>query len=76
METSTGILVENSHDNTIGGSTTGARNLIDHVFYGIYLSGGRQNFVYNNYVGMDVTGGVGIGNNIGIYILAVQTTIG
>src|SRR5262249_46763935 len=58
--------------NTIGGTTSGARNVISgNVRNGIFLmgSGATYNVVEGNYVGTDVSGKVALGNqNDGIAV--------
>jgi uncharacterized repeat protein (TIGR01451 family)/CSLREA domain-containing protein len=54
--------------NTIGGTTATARNLIsDNIGFGVAItgSGSDGNIIQGNYIGVDVTGLVGLGNNSG-----------
>ncbi|MGI8967641.1 MAG: hypothetical protein ACR2GA_00855, partial [Chloroflexota bacterium] len=54
--------------NTIGGTTTGARNVISGdagAGVSLYLSTG--NTIEGNYIGTDVTGAKALGNNLGVY---------
>jgi Astacin (Peptidase family M12A)/Right handed beta helix region len=69
-----GVFVGNgANGNTIGGTITGARNLISgNQQYGVYISGPdtSNNFVLGNYIGSDFTGTNANGNGIaGIGIL-------
>jgi uncharacterized repeat protein (TIGR01451 family) len=64
--------------NTVGGTTSGARNIISgNGFDGIEITDSQatHNVVEGNYVGTDVTGGNKLGNtNIGIAINATNST--
>ncbi len=74
-----GILVE-TPDNTIGGTTAGARNVVSgNNLNGIVISGPTacRNVVQGNYVGPNSDGSPGLGNQTGISIWqAPQNTIG
>lgn len=63
-----GILIENGSDsNTVGGSSSGARNIISgNVEAGIFISGptADSNTVVGNYIGTDNTGAVDVGNGL------------
>jgi hypothetical protein len=61
---STGISVDSSaSNNIIGGTTTGAGNLVSGNQLGIAVRGGSENNqILGNLIGTDVTGTVGIGN--------------
>ena len=54
-----------AHDNTIGGTSSGARNIISgNLDDGIQISGGAYgNTVLGNYIGTDVTGSAVLGNS-------------
>jgi hypothetical protein len=72
--------------NKIGGTTTGARNIISgndgDAAYGIgieavSIGGGQHNLIEGNYIGTDITGTVGLGHNqIGITIFGCYNTVG
>jgi len=59
------------NDNTIGGTTAGAGNLISgNDDDGVLIDGGRKNLVQGNFIGTDVTGTKPLGNNgDGVHIL-------
>jgi titin len=60
-----GVEISNgSHNNTIGGTVAGARNVISGNTTGIFISGSNTsgNVVQGNYIGTDVTGGAALGN--------------
>ncbi len=60
-----GILIDaNASNNTIGGTTAGARNIISgNVDDGIELDGGASgNFIRGNFIGTDITGTLDLGN--------------
>ena len=66
----------NSPNNTIGGTSSGARNVISgNGSYGIRLRG-TGNQVQGNYIGTNVTGTASLGNFIGIAIFAANNTVG
>jgi CSLREA domain-containing protein len=78
----TGVKINNAPNNTIGGATAGARNIIsgnDSVFEGvinpcpggrsgveIFGSGSTENQVQGNFIGTDVTGTIKLGNGRGV----------
>ena len=72
-----GIFVTNSTGNTIGGTTAALRNIVSgNTVDGIQLRGGgtatSNNLVRNNYIGLDATGTVALGNaNEGVADLSV-----
>jgi hypothetical protein len=53
-----GVLISGSSKNTIGGTTSDARNVISGNFiYGVYIDGNSdRNLVQGNYIGTDFTG--------------------
>src|SRR5207245_6428922 len=52
-----GILIEQTSNNTIGGSTAGSGNLISgNGLYGVALPDATGNQVQGNFIGTDVTG--------------------
>ena len=60
-----GVRIEDASDNTIGGLTAGARNLISGNFsHGIRIAreGATGNVVQGNYIGTDATGTMDLGN--------------
>jgi len=62
---SDGIKLTGANNNTIGGTTAGARNVVSGNGYqaGIYLSGSSGNLVQGNYAGTDITGTFAIRND-------------
>jgi hypothetical protein len=85
-----GLAVVNSSNNTIGGTTPGARNLIsgnseeevmiaDDVFPG-QIEDASRNLLVGNFIGTDVTGtkslGNGLGAGFGVLMNAPHNTIG
>ena len=76
-----GIHIENSPNNTIGGTDPGARNISSgNGFSGVALHGANStgNVVQGNYLGTDITGTVALGNAyFGVYMVdAPGNTIG
>jgi hypothetical protein len=71
-----GISVTGSN-NTIGGRTPGARNVISgNVGYGLYLQTGSNNVVEGNYFGTDAAGAAPLSNSYDIRIDSSNNTIG
>ena len=64
-------------DNTIGGTASGAANLISGNAGGVNLStGATGNVVAGNKIGTDITGTVAVPNVAGISVLGTDNTIG
>jgi hypothetical protein len=76
----TGVEIYGAPSNTIGGTTTGARNVISANATGVYMSGSSAtgNQIEGNYIGTDVTGTADLGNSaLGVNIYdAPGNTIG
>ena len=64
-------------NNIIGGSTSGDRNVISGNDDGINISGvnASGNILKGNYIGIDVTGSVGLGNTGDIFLNGATNTI-
>ena len=62
-------------DNTIGGTTTGARNVISGNLDGLLMAGDSQNLVEGNFIGTDPTGTIAIGNGVGDSDVELQGTM-
>jgi len=78
---SSGVRIEESNSNLIGGSVAGARNIISgNGGNGVQIFGGDAtgNLVQGNFIGTDVTGTADLGNLGGIFITsgAQSNTIG
>jgi uncharacterized repeat protein (TIGR01451 family)/CSLREA domain-containing protein len=77
-----GIIINGASNNTIGGTTASARNLISGNSVNglvIQLAGATGNAIQGNFIGTDITGTSSLGNaNFGVSInnLAASTTIG
>ncbi len=64
-----GIALANTPNSTIGGPSPLLRNVISgNTNDGIQISGGSQNFVQGNYIGLDATGSLAIPNSVGIHV--------
>jgi hypothetical protein len=64
-----GIQLSNASTITIGGTTTGARNVISGNTNGINASGAHNNTIIGNYIGTEITGTTALGNTAnGIYL--------
>jgi len=79
-----GVFLQNSRNNTIGGSTSGHRNIISgNDAAGVYINGASStgNTVKGNYLGIDINGTTFITGNsqnygVNIYDNATSNTIG
>ncbi|MGB6041927.1 MAG: Ig-like domain-containing protein, partial [Pirellulales bacterium] len=62
-----GIFVDGSFNNTIGGTTALERNVISGNTFGVIVSGAgaNNNNLYGNYIGADVNGTTNLGNTTG-----------
>jgi hypothetical protein len=66
-----------SANNTIGGTTASARNIISGNGVGIFIGGGFSNTVQGNYIGTDITGTLDRGNSMsGVELQTNFNTIG
>ena len=80
----TGLYILDGYDNTIGGTTAGARNTISGNTTGVYMgasvfyvAGAMHNTVSGNYIGTDASGMLSLGNDTGVLISgASNNTIG
>ncbi|MES2356628.1 MAG: hypothetical protein V4568_19960 [Pseudomonadota bacterium] len=58
-----GVELINSSNNTVGGATVAARNIISgNTERGVYLNGADNNQILGNYVGLNAAGATAIGN--------------
>ncbi len=76
-----GILIEGAVNNTVGGTTAAARNVISANQWGIQIDGATAtgNLIEGNYVGTDITSNNPLGNEINGILLsngASNNTIG
>jgi uncharacterized repeat protein (TIGR01451 family) len=63
------IFISSANSNVIGGTVTGARNLISGNANGVLIgSGSTNNLVQGNYIGTDVTGTLDRDNSVGVHI--------
>ena len=73
-----GVRIYRTSNNTIGGTTRGARNLISGNKIGIWISESTGNLVTGSFIGTDFTGTADLGNEAGVFIStdASDNTIG
>ena len=74
-----GVYVQDAPNSIIGGTTTGARNVISgNNNYGVYVTGitASGNSIKGNYIGTSVNGTVALGNSTGIQIFAPGNVVG
>ena len=63
-----GVVLTNALNNTIGGTTAAARNIISDNGIGISVSGGTDNKIQGNYIGTNAAGNTNLGNNQGVVL--------
>ncbi|MFQ5649312.1 MAG: FlgD immunoglobulin-like domain containing protein [bacterium] len=74
-----GVSIEEAPGNTVGGTASGARNIISGnggSGVGFFGGGASGNFVQGNFIGTDVTGTADLGNSGGVSINGSNNTIG
>jgi titin len=73
-----GVVVSGTPDNTVGGTSPAARNLISgNAVYGIIVTSSNANTVSGNYIGVNVGGTAALSNGVGIDIVSSgDNTIG
>jgi titin len=75
-----GISIDSAGSNTVGGTTSGARNVISgNTNYGIeiYSPGATGNSIQGNYIGPAITGQSALGNTLcGVHIQSPGNTVG
>ena len=75
-----GISIDSAGSNTVGGTTSGARNVISgNTNYGIeiYSTGATGNSIQGNYIGAAFTGQSALANNLcGVHIQSPGNTVG
>jgi len=73
-----GVVINNTPNNVIGGTTTDRRNLISGNIRGVEISGASAtgNQVLGNYIGTDINGTADLGNSNGVFIAAPNNLVG
>ena len=69
-----GVLLTNASNNTLGGASAGAGNVISgNGSYGVEISGSNANFVRGNLIGVNSAGNASVANGLmGVYITAAS----
>ena len=67
-----GILLSNSSNNVIGGTTAATRNVISANIDGVEIIG-NGNVIQGNFIGTDVTGKINMGNSNGVLVTSSFT---
>ncbi|TAK75288.1 MAG: DUF4347 domain-containing protein, partial [Aquabacterium sp.] len=73
-----GLYIDDGGDVVVGGSTSGARNVIaGNTSHGIHVTGGGTITIQGNYIGVGANGSTVIANGgAGVYIAASNVTVG
>lgn len=73
-----GVLIGQASNNTVGGTTVAARNLISGNVEGVTIVdvSATGNLVVGNYIGTDVNGMLPVPNETGVLLLAPENTVG
>jgi parallel beta-helix repeat protein len=72
-----GVVLDNASNNTIGGTTAGAGNVISGNHWGVNFTASDGNVLQGNYIGTDVTGTFALGNaGEGVYVGGSNNLIG
>lgn len=71
-----GVFMNGTSNNVVGGATAAARNLISGNDIGVTIFYSSSNLVLGNYIGTDASGTLDLGNrSIGIYVLGQNTNV-
>jgi hypothetical protein len=80
-----GVQIFDAYLNTIGGTTTQARNLLsgngdtsqsNSFGVGLAVTAGHENKIFGNYIGTDAAGNVKVRNESGVFLAGIQNQFG
>ena len=64
----TGVVIVRAGNNSVGGDSAAARNLISGNYVGVMIAGAGGNVVWGNYIGTSPNGLAPVGNIVGVYL--------
>lgn len=79
-----GVHIFDADNNTIGGTTAQARNILsgngnpdeNKQGVGLAITGGNNNFIYGNYIGTNSLGNIKVGNSYGVFFTGINNRFG
>ncbi len=79
-----GVHIYDADANTIGGTTSAARNILSgngnyaagKTGVGLAITGGNNNFIYGNYIGTNSLGNMKVGNSYGVFFTGINNQFG
>lgn len=79
-----GVHIYGADDNTIGGTTATARNVLsgngnypeNKQGVGLAITGGNNNLIFGNYIGTNALGNIKVGNSYGVFFTGINNQFG